>query len=139
MNVHMRSVLLAVVFAVVTAPAAAEDGPDPAELTEDLDLTMRLMPQDAQRPDIITKTITLPPAALRNRQDDGDAGDDAEDRGQDGRDIADEARERGRDFGQDMAERARENREDATRGGPPEDIPGPPDDLPGGPPGKPSD
>lgn len=116
-----------------------------AQATNDsnLDVTIRLLPENAAAPADITRQIQLPPAAANPppRAESND-GDDAVPPGQDkakerGADAADEARERGREFGQDTAEQARGNRENAGR---PDDAPGrgPPDpDAPPGPRGRP--
>jgi hypothetical protein len=110
-----------------------------------LEVTIRLLPENAARPDEITRRIELPPAAANpaappaRPAEDAPAGDD-NNNGR-GREVAEEARERGRDFGQEVAEQARENRENAGRPddrGPPEDR-GRPDDKgpPATPPGQP--
>ena len=110
-----------------------------------LDVTIRLLPENAAGPEEITRRIELPPAAANPTPPRADAADEAppdNDRGR-GDEVAGEARERGREFGQENAERARENRENAGRpddAGPPDDAgrpedPGRPDDA--GPPGEP--
>jgi len=105
---------------------------------ERLELTMELLPENAIDAQVITRRIELPPAAepgSGQRPAELPGPPNAEN-GQ-GRETAAEARERGRDFGQDVAEQARENRDNAGRGddppGPPEDLPGPPADVPGAP------
>ena len=102
-----------------------------------LDVTIRLLPENAAGPEEITRRIELPPAAANPTPPRADAADEAppdNDRGR-GDEIAGEARERGREFGQETAESARENRENAGRpdAGRPDDV-GPPDD-----PGRPDD
>jgi hypothetical protein len=106
-----------------------------------LEVTIRLLPENATRPDEITRRIELPPAAANpaappaRPAEDGPGRDENNGRG---RDVAEEARERGREFGQEVSEQARENRENAGRPddrGPPEDR-GRPDDQ-GPPPGQP--
>lgn len=108
-----------------------------------LDVTIRLLPENAVGPEDITRRIELPPVAARptppraEPDDDAPPAEDDEQKGR-GDEIADEARERGREFGQETAEQARGNRENAGRPddapgrGPPE-TPGPPDN-PRGPP-----
>jgi hypothetical protein len=109
-----------------------------------LEVTIRLLPENAVGPEDITRRIELPPAvaaaAREERPADGLPPAAENGRGA-GLDIAAEARERGREFGQEVAEQARENRENAGRpddAGPPIDVPGPPDtpgppDAPGPP------
>ncbi len=126
-------VMLAVVLSASNAAMAQNQKRNDVVITE-LEVTMVLIPPDAARPDIITKTIELPaPAAPEGGQDNegSDNADEASENRQTGLDTAEDARERGREFGQDMAEQARENREDAGRGNAPDEPPGgPPDDLP---------
>jgi hypothetical protein len=118
----------------VSGLALAQDQKRNDVLITELEVTMVLIPADAARPDVITKTIELPaPAARRNAESNKgrDEADDAVDNRQTGLETAEEARERGREFGQEMAEQARDNREDAGRGNAPDEPPGgPPDDLP---------
>jgi hypothetical protein len=127
--------------------AAQEQGLTRA--AERLEITMTLLPDKAADAAEITKHIELPSApgptaADGKRPDDVPGAEHGE--GQ-GLDTANEARDRGREFGQEVAEQARENRENAGRGpdspGPPVDLPvtpgngGPPDTLPVPAPGKP--
>lgn len=117
----------------------APEPPDPAEAT------IRLMGvAEAELPEAVTKEISLPPAAIENRQavENAERGR-SDDRGssngrgnaENGLSRADEARERGAE----MAEQAKENRENRGRfedrpeppGRP--DNPGPPDRPPGPP------
>lgn len=120
---------------------SAQDAADEEPLPEDLELTMTLMPEGANLPEAVTRTIELPPpASTRNgaaASADGIArANEARESREQGLDTAAEAREKGRELGEEMAEQARENREDAGRGRPPEPPPGgPPDDLPGPPDG----
>lgn len=131
-------VLGATFFACGTAAAQVESVDESIE--EELELTMTLMPEGADRPDVITKSIELPPAASSRGAEASEKGREtangARQNRQAGFDTASEARERGREFGEAMAEQARENREDAGRGNAPDEPPGPPDDIPG-PPDKP--
>ncbi len=98
---------------------------------ERLEVTMALLPENAADDDTVTRRIELPPA---NREAASDKPPveipGAENGDGKGLDTAAEARERGREFGQDVAEQARENRENAGHGnGPPESPPGPPSDA----------
>jgi hypothetical protein len=111
-----------------------------------LEVTIRLLPENAVGPEEISRRIELPAAAAFPTPPEQPADGPppgAENGGGAGLDIAAEARERGREFGQEVAEQARENRENAGRPdepGPPIDVPGPPD-TPGPPdvPGPPED
>lgn len=119
-----------------------------------LEVTIRLLPENAVGPQEITRRIELPPAAAAEAEErpgeprpDAERGDgrepgpgidgepggaDARERARgEGRDTATDARERGRE----AAEQARDNRENVSR---PDDGPrGRPDDA--GPPGRPDD
>jgi hypothetical protein len=104
-----------------------------------LEVTIRLLPENAVGPEEITRRIELPPAAAIPAPPRAEAADEAPPESERGRgdEISREARERGREFGQETAEQARENRENAGRpddAGRPEDV-GPPDDV--GPPEEP--
>lgn len=103
-----------------------------------LDVTIRLLPENAVGPEDITRRIELPPAAARPTPPPRAEGDEAAqppaDDKEKGKGPADEARERGREFGQETAEHARGDRENAGR---PDDKPGrgpPTDPGPRGPP-----
>ena len=90
-----------------------------------LEVTIRLLPENAVGPEEITRRIELPPAAATRAAARGAEPDEApadDNRGRDD-EAAPEARERGREAGQE-AEEQRENRENAGR---PDDR-GPPDD-----------
>ena len=75
-----------------------------------LEVTIRLLPENAVGPEDITRRIELPPAvAAADREErpaDGPPPGAENGRGA-GRDIAAEARERGRECGQEVAEQAR--------------------------------
>jgi hypothetical protein len=119
-------VMLAIVLSASNAAMAQNQTSNDVVITE-LEVTMVLIPPDAARPDVITKTIELPAPATPNGGQDNEASENR----QTGLDTAEDARERGREFGQEMAEQARENREDAGRGNAPDEPPGgPPDDVP---------
>lgn len=111
---------------------------------ERLEITMALLPENAVGPEAIISRIELPPAAEQGA--DGQRPEELPGltNGQgEGLETAAEARDRGRELGQDVAEQARENRDNAGRGddppGPPADVPAPPADVPGnsGPPADP--
>jgi hypothetical protein len=89
-----------------------------------LDVTIRLLPENAVGPDEITRRIELPPAAANATPPRADAADEAPPDNERGRgdEVSSEARERGREFGQEVSEQARQNRE--TRGGPTNRPPG---------------
>ena len=126
-------VMLAVVLSVSNAAMAQNQKRNDTVITE-LEVTMVLIPPDAARPDVITKTIELPAPAARNGGESAegpDQADQASENRQSGLETAEEAREKGREFGEEMADQARENREDAGRGNAPDEPPGgPQDDLP---------
>ena len=144
-NVNTTLIARAVCVALAMAGGVAARAQDAGEAN--LDVTIRLLPENAVGPEDLTRRIELPPAAAnptppRAESGDGDeaaAPDDDKDKGR-GEETADEARERGREFGQDVADQARGNRENAGR---PDDAPGrgPPDPAeppgPRGPPDKP--
>lgn len=124
--------------AALGAPALGVGAQDAANDAA-LEVTIRLLPENAAgRPDEITRRIELPPAVRPDSP-----ANSAPDRRGAGQDTAAEARERGREFGQEIAEQARQNRENAGRpdrtgppdnAGPPDDVPGPqgpPDNVPG--------
>lgn len=143
--IFLRAVLLACAFALADG-ARAQDAEDPGsadgaaedqQIPEELELTMKLMPEDAVLPEAVTRTIELPPPADARAAEAAAPGqaraNEARERGLD---TAAEARDKGRELGEQMAEQARENREDAGRGRPPEPPPGgPPEDPPGPPDG----
>lgn len=85
------------VFLVAVFPpgiAAADDRP--------LDVTISVVDSPGDLPDAVTKTITLPDAAL--------ASDVAQERSAKGLETANQARELGREFGQSVAEDAKTRR-----------------------------
>ena len=142
-NVNTTLVARALCAALAVAWAVAAYAQEKSE--NNLDVTIRLLPENAVGPDDITRRIELPPAAARPTppRPEGDEAaqppaDDKEKKENDRADeAADEARERGREFGKETAEEARGNRENAGR---PDDKPGrgPPDEPgPRGPPEKP--
>lgn len=154
--ISRRWITLTAIVSISLPAAAFAQGEDGA--TEDLDLTIRLMPEGAEEGSDITRTITLPDsvpdrvgrtvpgenAGLGDgeREERGRREDAGPPEGVDapGLDIAEQARsgERGRELGETLRERALENREDAGRGGPPDGVPRPdtagnggaPDDVP---------
>jgi len=141
-NLNTTLVARALCAALAVAWAVAAYAQEKRE--NNLDVTIRLLPENAVGPEDITRRIELPPAAARptppRAEGDEAAQPPADDKEKDkGRadEAADDARERGRDFGQETAEQARGNRENAGR---PDDKPGrgpPTDPGPRGPPEKP--
>jgi hypothetical protein len=159
-----RSTRFAAGVALASALAAVAHAQPASDAS--LEVTIRLLPENAVGPQEITRRIELPPAAVteapqdradgsrpdpeRDRADGREPGPRVEPeagggeareqaRGQ-GRDVATDARERGREAGREAADQARENRENAGR---PDDA-GPrgrPDDAgpPRDPPGRPDD
>jgi hypothetical protein len=108
--------------AAVTAGAQPPEKPADKKPAGNLDLTMTLLPEHAKGPEEITRRIELPPpqASGEHGQDDGSHKEDAgrpADPGEQGRATADQARELGREFGQERAAEARENRDNAAHGG----------------------
>jgi hypothetical protein len=105
----------------VAASACAAYGQEGEEAS--LEVTIRLLPENAVGPEEITRRIELPPAAANaappgTPPDEGNPTDDRAGPPTDparGNDVATEARERGREFGQEVSEQARENRENAGR------------------------
>ena len=98
-----------------------------------LEITMALLPENAKDTSEITRKIALPsPGEKRESQGSKRPAElpGAEQGKGEGLEKAAEARERGREFGQDVADQARENRENAGRR---HDPPGPPPDRPVGP------
>ena len=133
-----RAVCASLAMAWAIAAYAQEKG------ESNLDVTIRLLPENAVGPEDITRRIELPPAAARptppRAEPDDSARPPADDKEKEkGRadEAADQARERGREVGKETADQARENRENAGR---PDDKPGrgPPDEPgPRGPPDTP--
>lgn len=133
---HCSLLVVSLAFCYSVGVCAQEEKGD-----DSLDLTMKLLPEDAKTPEPITRHIELPvpPASSDKSQSRSDAAPPIEGVGQ-GRDTASEAQERGREFGQDVAQQARDNRENVGRdrtAGPPDSAgpganpPGPPITPPG--------
>jgi hypothetical protein len=149
----MRKHNIWLAFAVALAGVGSANAQDNERALERLEVTMTLLPEQARDAAEITRRIELPPAAARGAESGAQPNElptPPSDAAQQGLETAAEARERGRDFGQQVAEEARQNRENAGRGdalgppdgiptGPPSDLPSPPNDLPGPPanPGRP--
>ena len=140
-NLNTTLMARAVCAALAMTWAVASYAQETSE--SNLDVTIRLLPENAVGPEDITRRIELPPAAARPtppRAEGDEAGqppaDDKEQKKGRADEAADEARERGRELGQETAEQARGNRENAGR---PDDAPGrgPPDAPPGNPRGPP--
>lgn len=98
-NLRRGSVFLATIagLVLVSGPVLARN---------DLDVTMRLVDQNEEITDSVTREIRLPelPALQQRPQPRGNSE-------RPGQVVRDQVREKGRDFGQSMAERAREARE----------------------------
>jgi hypothetical protein len=135
-------------LALAAACAWGTNAQENERARERLEITMTLLPEQAENAaQVIQRIVELPPPPAE--QADGNNGRKPEELpglehgSGEGLETAAEARERGREFGQDVAADARENRENAGRGGdppgPPETPPGPPDGVPGPPanPGRP--
>jgi len=142
-NNEPRLIARAIWTALAMAGTVAVHAQEASETS--LEVTIRLLPENAVGPEEVTRRIELPPAAANPVPPRAEATDDAPPENERGRgdEISREARERGREFGQETAEQARENRENAGRpddvgrpddAGPPDDV-GPPDDA--GPPPEP--
>ena len=116
--------------ALAAGPVLAQDDVD-----EGLDLTITLMPEGAELPEVVTALIELP------KDENGEYIPSAEGvaNSADGLDTANRAREDGRAFGEAAAAAAQDNREDAGRGSMPDlgdllpdhvpeipELPGPP-------------
>jgi len=142
-NVDKGLVARAICASLAMAWAVAAYAQEKSE--SNLDVTIRLLPENAVGPEDVTRRIELPPAAARPTPPRAESDDEApppaddQEKGR-GDEISNEARERGREFGQETAEQARGNRENAGRPddapgrGPPKE-PGPPDNPgPRGPP-----
>ena len=130
----MPAVLLICTLALADGARAQDaDDEDQEPLPEDLELTMTLMPEGEALPEAVTRTIELPPsasdAAATNAAGLSQA-NEARDAREEGLDTAAEARDKGRELGEQMAEQARENREDTGRSKPPPPPDGPPKDIP---------
>ena len=142
-NVNTTLIARAVCVAFAMAGGVAAHAQAPSE--SNLDVTIRLLPENAAGPEDITRRIQLPPAAANPapprpesdaEKDDKAAAPDDREKGR-GNEAADEARERGREAGKETADQARGNRENAGR---PDDAPGrgpPSDPGPRGPPDTP--
>ena len=143
-NVNTTLMARAVCVALAMAGGVAAYAQAPSD--SNLDVTIRLLPENAVGPEDITRRIQLPPAAANPtppRPESNDR-DEAAPPGQEkekdrSEEAADEARERGREAGKETADQARGNRENAGRpddspGRGPKDEPGPrgrPDTPPG--------
>jgi len=144
-NINATIIARAVCVALAMAGSVAVHAQAPSD--SNLDVTIRLLPENAVGPEDITRRITLPPSAANPAPPRADAADGALPDSNNGRgeEVSSEARERGREFGQEVSERARENRENAGRpddAGPPDDTgrpdnPSPPVEPPASPPQSP--
>lgn len=125
-------------LALAVAFASGANAQENENARERLEITLTLLPEQAENAaQVIQRIIDLPPPPADPANDNGGKPEELPglEHGQgQGLETAAEARELGREFGQDVAADARENRENAGRGddppGPPEETPGPPADLP---------
>lgn len=139
----------ALAFALGAGAAVAQDGDDG---TDDLELTMTLMPEDAELPDAVTRELELPRYAEGENEGEYIPSAQGVEHGTQGLDTANLAREDGRAFGEAAREAAQDNREEFGQGERPDlddvlpdqvpddhtpDLPeppaGPPDGTPSGP------
>lgn len=127
-------------FVLGAAAVHAQDAHDTGPDTDNLDVTMTLLPEGAKQPDAVTRTITLPSAASSQAASASglDKANANRDRRENGLKTAEEARAEGRDFGQEMRQQAAEQRENAERGKKPSDA-GPPEQPGAGNPSSPPD
>jgi hypothetical protein len=118
-------------LALAVGCACGADAQENEHAIERLEITLTLLPEQAENAaQVIQRIIDLPPPPAEQASDNGQKPDELPglEHGQgEGLETAAEARELGREFGQDVAADARENRENAGRG---DDPPGPPADLP---------
>jgi hypothetical protein len=128
----MKQLIYLTALAVSLGTASAFAQEDSENITAGLDVTIALVPADAELPDVVTAPIDLP------KDEDGNDIPSAEgvENSAHGLETANRAREDGRAFGEAMAAAAQQNREDAAHG-PPDledlrpdqapDVPGPPE------------
>lgn len=116
---------------------AQDDGDDDGnDGGDDLDVTITVIPEDADLPDAVTAELTLP----MDEEGNYIPSEEGVENSAEGLATANEARADGRAFGEAAAEAAQENRENLGSGSRPdlEDLipgspPGIPDDIPGPP------
>jgi hypothetical protein len=122
-----RMELVAGLSALVLASGAAWAQEEVPEGDDSLELTMTLLPENATAAEALTRTIELPAAAALRAVEASAGGleiaNEARERREVGLETAAEARERGREFGQDIAEQARENAGRGSDGAGPPDLP----------------
>jgi hypothetical protein len=109
-------VITALALTLTAGSAFAQDGTEGEEADEALDLTMTLMPQDAELPDVVTADIELP----KDEEGLPIPSEQGVEHGGEGLETANLAREDGRAFGEAAAAAAQENREDVSRGSMPD-------------------
>lgn len=128
-----RSIVAGMALALSSSWALAQDGEDGED--GDLDMTIAVMPEGADLPDVVTGEITLP------MDDDGNyiPAEQGVENSADGLSTANAAREDGRAFGAAAAAAAEANREDLGRGSRPnlgdlipDQVPDQVPDVPGG-------
>lgn len=124
MNGMKGLIAAALTLALSSNWAFAQDGDEGDD--GDLDVTITVMPEGADLPDVVTGDITLPVDEEGNFI----PADEGVDNSAEGLSIANEAREDGRAFGEAAAAAAEANREDLGRGSMPDQVPETPGDLP---------
>src|SRR6188508_3437408 len=100
-NINTTIIARAVCVALAMAGGVAAHAQAPSD--SNLDVTIRLLPENAVGPEDITRRIELPPAAAIPTPPRADAADEVprdNDQGR-GEEVSGEARERGREFGQE--------------------------------------
>jgi hypothetical protein len=107
--------LTGLAFALTAGYASAQDG-DGEDAVDGLEVTMTLMPEGGELPELVMALIELPKDEAGDYIPNARAVENAAR----GHETANAAREDGRAFGAAMAAAARENREDASRGGRPD-------------------
>ena len=103
--------ITALASAVIGGAATAQDEPERGNKNAVLELTMTLIPMNAESPAVVTAAIELP----KDSSGDYIPSANGVEHSAPGLDTANVAREDGRAFGQATAAAARENRENATR------------------------
>jgi hypothetical protein len=106
----------------VIGPAVAQDETERGNKNAVLELTMTLLPANAETPSVVTAAIELPKDASGAYIPSADGVEHSAP----GLSTANLAREDGRAFGQATAAAARENRENATRASRDAEVEGPP-------------
>ena len=114
--------ITALASAVIGGAAIAQDEPERGNKSAVLELTMTLIPMNAESPGVVTAAIELP----KDSSGEYIPSANGVEHSAPGLDTANVAREDGRAFGQATAAAARENRENATRASHDTGVEGPP-------------